>query len=232
MTARLSAFIVWAALAASAVFWGLRLGGASPVAPAHTVPVSDVVVPRADLTRLFGAEPVTATADAPPTERSNRFQLIGVVAPRVVGAPGIALIAVDGKPPRPYRIGASIDNDLLLQGVQSRGATIGPRGGEPSVRLELPPLAAAATGSLPPPSFAGEAPPPAVVPPPQPQGVPGVPVVPPQGVPPGGVVPPTAIRPMPAMPPPQQQQQQGGVVPPQQQPQPQPPQNFQEGATR
>lgn len=152
MAARLSAFLVWAALAASAVFWGLRLGSGALSAPRHTVPVADVVVPTADLSRLFGAEP-TPVADTPAaTPAASRFQLVGVVAPRGGAAQGVALVAVDGNPPRPYRIGAAIDADLVLQGVETRAALIGPPGGPASVRLELPPPPTAATGTLPPPA--------------------------------------------------------------------------------
>jgi general secretion pathway protein C len=67
---------------------------------------------------------------------------------------GIALIAVDGKPPRPFRVGATVEDSLVLQAVARRGATLGPAQGLAAVRLELPPLVTAATGSLPPaPSF-------------------------------------------------------------------------------
>lgn len=181
MTARLSAFFVWAALAASAVFWGLRLAGASPVAPAHTVPVGDVAVPNADLTRLFGAEPAPVATEAAPAPESSRFQLIGVVAPKVAGAPGLALIAVDGKPPRPFKMGAVIDGDLVLQAVQARGVEIGPRGATATVRLELPPLPAAATGTLPPPGAVAM--------------TPGAPQAVSPGTPPGVMRPPPVMQP-------------------------------------
>jgi len=54
MPARLSAFVIWALVAASAVFWGMRLLARAPAAPAHTVAAGDVAPQRADLTRLFG----------------------------------------------------------------------------------------------------------------------------------------------------------------------------------
>lgn len=149
MTARWSAFVAWAAFAASAVFWLLRMSGAAPVAPLHTVPVSEVVVPHGDLTRLFGAEPVAAQPEVPAL--ASRFHLLGVVAPKGPQSPAIALIAFDGKPPRAFRVGATIDGELVLQSVESRGVDIGPRGGPSAAHLDLPPLAPAATGSLPPP---------------------------------------------------------------------------------
>lgn len=143
--------MAWAAFAASAVFWLLRMSGAAPVAPLHTVPVSEVVVPHGDLTRLFGAEPAPAAAQPEVPALASRFHLLGVVAPKSPQAPAIALIAFDGKPPRAFRIGATLDGDIVLQTVESRGVDIGPRGGPAAAHLELPPLAPAATGSLPPP---------------------------------------------------------------------------------
>lgn len=153
MPARLSAFVIWALVAGSAVFWLLRLVVSAPQAPAQTVAVSTASVLRGDLSRLLGAPPSAAPAGEPVADVAGRFRLIGVMAPRAdaaVSGQGIALIAIDGKPARPYRIGAPVDGELVLQAVSQRGASIGPREAAPSVRLELPPLPPAATGSLPP----------------------------------------------------------------------------------
>lgn len=156
MPARLSAFIVWALVAASAVFWGLRLFVQAPAAPAHTLAVgTDTASARVDLTRLLGAPPVeSAPAAALQPAMASRFQLLGVMAPRQPGEHGLALIAVDGKMPRAYRVGAAIDNDLVLQQVSLRSASIGPLRGAPALVLELPPLPPPSTGSLPPAAFA------------------------------------------------------------------------------
>jgi general secretion pathway protein C len=179
MPARLSAFFVWALVAASAVFWGLRLLVTPPAAPAHTLAVADGAPARVDLTRLFGAPAVATSASTQAPAASSRFQLVGVMAPKVPDEHGIALLAVDGKLPRPYRVGATIDGELVLQSVSLRTASIGPARGAPVVVLEVPPLPVAATGSLPPPaSFA----PPAAGPvPPMPAApIPVAPVAPPQ----------------------------------------------------
>src|SRR5436853_178173 len=145
MPARLSAFVIWALVAACAVFWGLRLVAHARSAPAHTVAVGDTVPARADLTRLFGAPTVDATPAVATPAAGSRFQLTGVMAPKVPGGPGIALIAVDGKTPRAYRVGAAIDGDLVLQSVSHRSVSIGPARGSPLVVLEMPPLPTAAT---------------------------------------------------------------------------------------
>jgi general secretion pathway protein C len=60
MLARLSAFVIWALVAATAVFWGLRLFVRAPAAPTYTVPVGDAAAVRGDLARLLGTAPVAA----------------------------------------------------------------------------------------------------------------------------------------------------------------------------
>jgi general secretion pathway protein C len=68
---------------------------------------------------------------------SSRFTLLGVVAESDGG--GAALISVDGKPPKPYRVGAALDEGLVLQSVQARRAAIGASmQSPPAVTLELP----------------------------------------------------------------------------------------------
>jgi general secretion pathway protein C len=150
MPARLSAFVIWALVAASAVFWGLRLFVRAPSAPPHTLSVVDTGPGRVDLARLLGAPPEAADTSAPAPAISSRFQLSGVMAPEVPGDQGIALIAVDGKMPRAFRVGGTIDGDLVLQSVSLRTASIGLPRAAPTVVLELPPLPPPATGSLPP----------------------------------------------------------------------------------
>lgn len=143
MLSRSLTFGVWALVAASAVAWGVKLMAQPlPVPPGTAVAVTTVAT-AADLTPLFGATApppvVEAEAPPPPPPESSRFQLIGVVAARHASrAQGVALIAVDGKTPRAYRVGAVVDGDLVLQAVHARAATIGPRGGVALVSLELP----------------------------------------------------------------------------------------------
>ncbi len=151
MLARLTAFVVWALVAATVVFWGLRLLVRPQSAPSYTVAVGDAGALRGDLTRLLGATPAapSATPAAAP-ELASRFKLLGVMANQPNQGDGYALIAVDAKPARAYPVGAALDGDLVLQSVSLRSAAIGPAQGTPALTLEVPPLAAAATGSLPP----------------------------------------------------------------------------------
>jgi general secretion pathway protein C len=153
MLLRWTTLAVWTLVAASAVAWGLKL----LVRPAPLPPLAQAAdtgpALQADLTRLLGTDPPPPMqAAAPEPAADARFTLVGVVAPRNAAAArreGVALIAVDGRPPRAFRVGSRVDGETVLQAVNARGAELGPRGGPAQIALALPPLAAAATGSLP-----------------------------------------------------------------------------------
>jgi general secretion pathway protein C len=156
MFARLSAFVIWSLVGATAVFWAMRLAASPPQVPAYAVAVGNSAAVRGDLGRLFGVAPRPAAGpQAAAPEASSRFKLLGVMAPRnpaVQAEPGqgVALIAVDGKPARPYAVGARLDSDLVLQSVGLRTASLGPAQGGRSVVLELPKLPPPHSGVLPP----------------------------------------------------------------------------------
>jgi general secretion pathway protein C len=129
-------FVLWALVAASTVYWGLKLTsptGAAPAAPpvVRMPPAADPVA----VARLLGAAPASA---APAPSLASRFALLGVVASR--SQRGAALIAVDGKPAKPFRVGAVIDEGIVLKSVEARRAVLASSDGSPALTLELPPL--------------------------------------------------------------------------------------------
>lgn len=196
MLARLTAFVVWALVAATAVFWGLRMLVRPQPAPAYTVAVGDAAAMRGDLSRLLGATPVASTGPAAPApELASRFKLIGVMANKQRDGNGYALIAVDAKPARAYPVGARLDGDIVLQSVTLRSASIGPSQGSAAATLEVPALPPPTTGTLPGPGdgvkFGAAAAPPMqpapMVAPPAPLPLPGAV---PQGVPSSTITPP------------------------------------------
>jgi general secretion pathway protein C len=170
MMTRLFAFVTWGAVGASAVFWALRLGVEAPRAPSFTTPVGPATAMRGDWSRVLGAPPQagaaadgdTGVVDEPAA--APRLRLLGVVAPKTPSdRDGVALIAVDDKPARAFRVGAVVDGQTVLLAVHRRGASLGPRDGTATVELELPALPPPATGALPP-ARAGAMPPPAPMP--------------------------------------------------------------------
>jgi general secretion pathway protein C len=193
MGSRLVSFVVWAAVAATAVFWGLRLVASPLRAPEHAVTVGQDTPLGGDLTRLLGAAPPPPAKAAAAAPADNRFRLVGVVAERGdAPASGLALISVDGRPPKAYGLGATVDGLTVVLAVRHRAVELGPRGGPAQSTLELATLPEAARGNLPPPAtaYGATAPvpqPPAVQPlgmpqpPPAMQPAQPVPVPPPNG---------------------------------------------------
>lgn len=130
-----ASLLVWGVVAFSAVTWGLRWS-ATGTAPSNATTAVQAL-PEVDVSaaaRSLGAVPVQAAA-APTL--ASRFQLQGVMA----GGPnaGAALIAVDGKPAKPYRVGAVVVDGMVLQSAQARRISLGASmDGPQTLVLELP----------------------------------------------------------------------------------------------
>lgn len=141
MRTRLLSFGVWALVAAAAMFWGLKLsvGGTSLPAQAQTPARGPAL--GGEWRRLLGDSASAAADDEEDGPAgSDRFRLLGVVAPRGAGASsqGVAVIAVGDQPARAWRTGAVIDGDTVLLSVDRRSASLGPRGGPATTELTLP----------------------------------------------------------------------------------------------
>ncbi|MDH5340079.1 MAG: hypothetical protein OEW22_09915 [Rubrivivax sp.] len=147
---RWATLAIWAGVAASALGWGLRLFSPGLPVPPHATSVSGAQALRGDPILLLGRadDPEPAVAEVPVAP--SRFRLIGVLAPRLPQAAGegVALIAIDDRPPRAYRVGTVVEGDLVLQRVRAGGADLGTRGADqPRMALQAPPLVPAAPGA-------------------------------------------------------------------------------------
>jgi general secretion pathway protein C len=142
---------VWAAAAASALYWGLKLFVAPPPLPPRSQVAELGAAARGDLSRLLGVDAPVAVATPQEPPADARFQLVGVFSPLAARAAreGLALIAVDGKPAKAFRVGAVVEGQTVLQAVSTRSARLGPRDGATQVALNIAPPAPAATGTLP-----------------------------------------------------------------------------------
>lgn len=139
---------VWALAALSATYWVLKFAGAnspsvSVASVAGPAPASDPV----NIAKVFGPPVAVASAPLPNTppaiDPSARFSLLGVVADR--GNAGVALISVEGKAARPYRVGSQITDTYLLKSVSTRSATLAPLAADGAgFTLELPRTASGA----------------------------------------------------------------------------------------
>lgn len=127
--------LLWAAAAASAVYWGLRVSSADGGGLTPPVASPALSVQTAEVARVFGALPSTPGPAAAP-DAATRFQLLGVAANQSGG--GAALLAVDGKAPRSYRVGAAFEGGLTLQSIDAAGVHIGPAAGGTGFALRVP----------------------------------------------------------------------------------------------
>ena len=150
---------VWALVAACAVFWALRLsagassGGGAPVA--RSAPVAgDAAV----LGQLLGAVATKAEAAPVVAPLGSRFAVSGVIAQdrRRYGPSGLAVIAIDGKPARIFRVGDRVEEGSVLQSVGTRSVVLASDMKAPAaLTLALPgPLPAKPRGNAPAPAAA------------------------------------------------------------------------------
>jgi general secretion pathway protein C len=155
MLARLFTVLIWTLAAASATFWGFKLFASAPAArpDVSAGSGSDSNLPgSSELVRLLGGTALLNTPAAQVPAMSSRFRLAAIIAAPQASSSGVALISVDGKTARVFRVGAAIDGDMVLQSVGSRSASIGPAQGAPAVVLELPVLPLPSSGPAPVPS--------------------------------------------------------------------------------
>lgn len=134
---RVLTFLAWGLAALSVTFWALRL---MEPAPGKLTLASEKTAANAPdpalLMRALGA--ATAAAE-PQVAAASRYSLVGVIADR--SHDGAALIAIQGMPARPFRVGSQVDAGLVLQSVGRRSASLGGSASTPSVIvLEMPAL--------------------------------------------------------------------------------------------
>jgi general secretion pathway protein C len=152
---RFATFLIWLLAAASAVYWALQFvqGPTSPISAAVAAPApSGSAVDAQALAKGLGGGNVTprdTSPDAAPSAfQATRFVLTGVVVNRNASGQGVALIAVDGKPPRPYRVGTPLADGIVLHSVSAGKALLSAsQDAAPGLTLELPQLTSAVAGT-------------------------------------------------------------------------------------
>lgn len=135
---RLGTLALWALAGASVVFWGLQLSSRPAFSPAPAVASPPVVPDAQALARLLGVPDASAMQKPAAVAAPSRFTLLGVLAGRQSGG-GAAVIAVDNQPPKPFRVGATVADGLVLQALGPRQARLAPSlQGPATVTLEIP----------------------------------------------------------------------------------------------
>ena len=133
---RLTSLLVWAVVAYSAVVFALQWGGGVPFDAVVAGSEQKQVLPEVDalaVSKALGAAPVQSAS----ASLASRFVLVGVMD----GGPtqGVALISVDGKPAKPYRLGQTVTDGFVVLATGPKKAELGPQlGAASSLVLELP----------------------------------------------------------------------------------------------
>ena len=156
---RFATFLVWLLAAGCAVYWALQFvrGPALPPSAAVAAPAPGTgAVDTQALARGLGGGKAqlsspTEVVAAPSAFQAARFLLTGVVvqkSSRPANQQGVALIAVDGKPPRPYRVGSQLADGVMLHSVSAGKAMLSASAdAAPGLTLELPQLTTAIAGT-------------------------------------------------------------------------------------
>lgn len=151
MATRLLTLTLWALVLASAVFWGLKVFAPRTGVPATAQTPARTLALGGELRRLLGSSETASDDDDDDAlaDASDRFHLLGVVAPRGAShsSQGVALIAIGSEPPKAWRTGAALDGETVLLAVGPRSVQLGPRGGPATTELTLPDPTAASTGA-------------------------------------------------------------------------------------
>ena len=137
---RIVTFLLAALAAASAAYWVLKWSAPASANRTSAAALNFSRTAQTDpqvVARLLGGgqKAVVGLVES----AASRFKLIGVVANRAHG--GYALISVDGKPARPYQVGAAVNETTVLKSVAARSAALAASADGPvSLTLELPVL--------------------------------------------------------------------------------------------
>lgn len=137
---RAATFGLWLLAAGVAAFWALRLSGGGVAAPVPAPAAEPVQVDAQAMARALGAGTPVAVATPVAAPAASRYALLGVLAGRDSGA-GAAVIAVGSQPAKPFRVGSSVEDGVVLQSLSAREARLGPSLQGPSLitlKLSLP----------------------------------------------------------------------------------------------
>jgi general secretion pathway protein C len=135
-TLRLFTLLIWLLVGLCAAYWAFKFATTKTVEATTTQSTPTVVVDSKAVGRLLGATD-TIAVKALNTLASTKFVLFGLA--NSVGEQGYALIALDGKPARPYRVGSLVADGLLLKSISKNGVILASSLKSPDgVTLELP----------------------------------------------------------------------------------------------
>jgi len=134
---RLVTFVLAALAAFSASYWVLKWQDTPRLTYTPVTPATAHSIDTAELSFLLGGSGNSAQASSKPVRTGpDKYKLLGVIAQ---GNHGRALISIDGTPAKPYQVGQTLSDGLVLHSVSARSAALAAGvQNTPTVQLELP----------------------------------------------------------------------------------------------
>jgi general secretion pathway protein C len=125
MILKLITFFIWLCVSASAVHWGLKAYNTFH-APTQAPVVAATSGQPAKWSAILGEK--KAPQEGPkPSISAAQFKLLGLAAATQPGRnQGIALISFQDQPPRSYKVGSAINENLKIVDISNQKVTIGP----------------------------------------------------------------------------------------------------------
>ena len=133
---RLITLAVWLVAVLCGAYWALKFVTVKPVNANAAAFTPAIVVDSSAVAKLLGAIDNVA-GKATITPASSNYALFGLAM--TGGGQGVALIATDGKPAKPYRVGSKVADDLVLKSVSRTEAILATSvNAADGMKLELP----------------------------------------------------------------------------------------------
>jgi general secretion pathway protein C len=181
--ARIASVLLFAALCAIVAVWALQLlAPRAPIAPAGAVATVQGPPDLSAAGQLFGGVP--RAADAQVQAEPSNIQVSGVLAS---GERGVALLAIDGRPSKPFAVGEPVSDGMTVRAITGDAVELDRGAGGRPMRQPAPARGSIAVLTSGPQRSSGNANVPPVALPSPPAGAPvGLPPLPPRTLPPAG----------------------------------------------
>ena len=135
-TLRLFTLLIWLFVGLCAAYWAFKFATTKTIDATVASAAPTVVTDSKAIGKLLGATDVVA-AKSINTKASTKFVLFGLA--NSASGRGYALIALDGKPAKPYRVGSLVADELVLKSISKTGVLLATSlKATEGVTLELP----------------------------------------------------------------------------------------------
>lgn len=135
-TLRLFTMLIWLLVGLCAAYWVFKFATTKTIEATAPPAAPTVLIDSKAIGKLLGATDIAAVKQIN-TAASTKFVLFGLA--NSANGQGYALIAVDGKPAKPYRVGSLVADELVLKSISKTGVLLATSlKATEGVTLELP----------------------------------------------------------------------------------------------